>query len=62
MDTRAGTHMLCTGFPGVFMYLLILLSGDIETNPGGRDALSIEENITIIFSSVHEYIRETNRF
>ena len=34
MDTRAGTHMICTGFPSVFMYLLILLSGDIETNPG----------------------------
>ena len=34
---------------------------NLDTLLRGRDALSIEENITI-FSSVHEYIRETNRF
>ena len=34
---------------------------NLDTVLRGRDALSFEDNV-VIFSSVHEYIRDTNRF
>ena len=34
---------------------------NLDTVLRGRDALSFEDNVAI-FNSVHEYIRDTNRF
>ena len=54
MYTRAGTHMICTEFPSVFMCLLILLPGDIETNPGPFIA---QQNQSDCMSVLHLNIR-----
>ena len=50
VDSRVGTHRISKVILGLFMYILIILSGDIETNPGPFNA---QQNHTDCLSILH---------